>query len=108
MRGAGTDWAGIVEAAMILQFYSLCQQAAADFWKNRLGVRIQRHRTQACSVRRWRSTRARTDVTGRIGNYPDMWTIEDRRLYDKRVTQASRLLSVCDPSPAGSLPHVFV
>ena len=35
-------------------------------------------------------------------------TIADRRLYDKRVTQASGLLPVCDPSPAGSLPHVFV
>jgi hypothetical protein len=36
MRGAGTDWAGIAEAAMTLQFYSLCWQAAADSWKNRL------------------------------------------------------------------------
>jgi hypothetical protein len=35
MRGVGTDWAGIVEAVMILQFYSLGRQAAADSWKNR-------------------------------------------------------------------------
>src|SRR5437660_12440124 len=45
MRGAGTDWAGIAEAAMIFQFYSLCQQAAADLEKPPpVGVRIQRHR----------------------------------------------------------------
>src|SRR5258708_4383507 len=28
MRGAGTDWAGIAERAMILQFYSLRWQSA--------------------------------------------------------------------------------
>jgi hypothetical protein len=46
MRRAGTDWAGIAEAAMILQFYSLWQPAAADSWKKPppVGVRIQQHR----------------------------------------------------------------
>src|SRR5215467_104957 len=28
MRGAGADWAGIADAATVLQFYSICQQAA--------------------------------------------------------------------------------
>src|SRR5437660_11053895 len=47
MRGAGTDWAGIAEAAMILQFYSLCQQVAADSLERPapVGARIRRHRT---------------------------------------------------------------
>jgi hypothetical protein len=36
-----TDWAGIAEAATILQFYSLCQQAAADSWKDLLLLRSE-------------------------------------------------------------------